>query len=166
MDGGSAQRRVVAVVAGRLVVGRAVKGGTESVDGVALEAEPDVGVNGGGDADVGVAEEFLDDDEFDALFQEEGGGRVAEVVEADAPEPGPVEEAAGEVGRVERPSGRRGEYEAAVAPVRSCCLSLLALPSAVLLEGVDAFGGEGDTSLGRPGLGGQMREAAGAGALE
>lgn len=49
MDGGSAQRRVVAVVT--------------------LEAEPDVGVDGGGNADVGVAEEFLDDDEFDALFQ-------------------------------------------------------------------------------------------------
>jgi hypothetical protein len=31
----------------------------EEVDGVALEAEPDVGVDGGGDADVGVAEEFF-----------------------------------------------------------------------------------------------------------
>ncbi|MEV0039509.1 hypothetical protein [Streptomyces sp. NPDC050804] len=39
MDGGSAQRRVVAVVAGRLVVGRAVKGGAEGVDGGALEAD-------------------------------------------------------------------------------------------------------------------------------
>jgi hypothetical protein len=39
-----------------------------------LEAESDVGVDGGGDADVGVAEEFLDDDEFDAPFQAEGGG--------------------------------------------------------------------------------------------
>ncbi|PKV77088.1 hypothetical protein BX283_8017 [Streptomyces sp. TLI_146] len=29
-----------------------------------------MGVDTGGDADVGVAEEFLDDDEFDALFQE------------------------------------------------------------------------------------------------
>jgi len=50
------------------------------VDGLALEAESDVGVDGGGDADVGVAEEFLDHDEFDALLQEEGspssvGGR-------------------------------------------------------------------------------------------
>ncbi len=33
-------------------------------------AESDVGVDGGGDADVGVSEEFLDHDEFDALFQE------------------------------------------------------------------------------------------------
>ncbi|WP_436849622.1 hypothetical protein [Streptomyces avermitilis] len=59
-DGCSAQRRVIAVVAGRLVVGRPVQGGAESVDGVALKAESDVGVDGGGDADVGVAEEFLD----------------------------------------------------------------------------------------------------------
>ncbi|MFJ5280521.1 hypothetical protein [Streptomyces parvulus] len=29
----------------------------EEVDGVGLEAEPDVGVDGGGDADVGVGEE-------------------------------------------------------------------------------------------------------------
>jgi hypothetical protein len=41
---------------------------------LALEAEPDVGVDAGGDADVGVAEEFLDDDEVDASFQEQGGG--------------------------------------------------------------------------------------------
>jgi hypothetical protein len=33
-----------------------------------------VGADGGGDVDVGVAEEFLDHDEFDALFQEQGGG--------------------------------------------------------------------------------------------
>jgi hypothetical protein len=44
-----------------------------------------VGVDGGGDADVGVAEEFLDDDEFDALFQEERRGRVPQVVESDCP---------------------------------------------------------------------------------
>lgn len=41
-----------------------MKGVAEEVDGVALEAEPYVGVEGGGDADVGVAEEFLDHDEF------------------------------------------------------------------------------------------------------
>lgn len=49
-----------------------------------LEAEPDVCVDGGGDADVGVSEGFLDDDEFDAPFQEQGGRGVSEVVEADA----------------------------------------------------------------------------------
>ncbi|GLW58992.1 hypothetical protein Kpho01_70020 [Kitasatospora phosalacinea] len=52
------------------------EGAAEEVDGVALEAEADVCVDGGGDADVGVSEEFLDDDEFDALFQEERHGRV------------------------------------------------------------------------------------------
>lgn len=61
---------------------------------MALEAESHVGVDGGGDADVGVVEEFLDDDEVDALFQEQGGGRVPKVVEADHSEPGAVEEAA------------------------------------------------------------------------
>lgn len=42
-------------------VGR-VEGGAKGVDGLALEAESYVGVDAGGDADVGVAEEFLDDD--------------------------------------------------------------------------------------------------------
>lgn len=32
---------------------------------------------------MGVAEKFLDDDEVDALFEEQGGGGVPEVVEAD-----------------------------------------------------------------------------------
>ena len=84
---------------------------------MALEAKSDVGVDAGGDADVGVAKEFLDDDEVDALFQEQGRGRVSEVVEADASEPGPVEEsteAAGEVGGVERAAGRGGEDVPAV----------------------------------------------------
>jgi hypothetical protein len=52
----------------------AVQGVVEAVDSLALEAKSDVGVDAGGDADVGVAEEFLDDDEVDALFQEQGGG--------------------------------------------------------------------------------------------
>lgn len=94
---------------------------------------------------------------------------MAEVVEADAAESGPVEEAAeaaSEIGRVERLASRRGEYEPAVAPVRTCCLSLLVLPSPVLLEGVEAFGRERDTAFGCPSLGGEMCEAAGVGALE
>lgn len=80
-------------------------------------------------------------------------------MEADAAEACQVEEAAeaaGEVGRVEGLSGGRGEYEPTVAPVRSCCLSLLVLPSSVLLEGVEAFGGEGDAAFGCAGLGGQV----------
>lgn len=48
-----------------------------------LEAESDVGVDVGGDADVGVSEEFLDGDEFDALLQEQRGAGVSEVVESD-----------------------------------------------------------------------------------
>ena len=54
---------------------------------------------------MGVAEEFLDHDEFDALFQEEGRRRVAEVVEPDAAEPGPAEqgvEVPGEGGPLDR----------------------------------------------------------------
>jgi hypothetical protein len=53
-----------------------------------MEAESYVGVY----ADVGVAEEVLDDDEVDALFQEQGGGRVLEVVKADTTKPCPAEE--------------------------------------------------------------------------
>ena len=67
------------------------EGVTQGVDSLALGAESDVGVDAGGDADVGVAEEFLDDDEVDALFQEQGRGRVSEVVAADAAEAGPAE---------------------------------------------------------------------------
>lgn len=89
---------------------------------------------------------------------------MAEVVEADASESGPVEEAteaAGEVGRVERPASRRGGYGPAVAPVRSGCFSLLVLAFLVLLEGMDAFSRERDTALGGPGLGGQDGRTAG-----
>lgn len=99
-----------------VVVGRC-EDDSEGVDGLALEAESDVGVDAGGDADVGVAEEFLDDAEADALFEEQGPGRVPEVVEADAPELGPVEESAevaGEVGRGERAAGGGGEDEPAI----------------------------------------------------
>ncbi len=75
----------------RVVVGRA-EGVAEGIDGLALQAESHVGVDAGGDADVGVAEEFLDHDEVDSLFQEQGRGRVSKVVEADATESGPAEE--------------------------------------------------------------------------
>lgn len=56
----------------------------EGVDALALEAESDVGVDASGDADVGVAEEFLDGDEVDALmvrspapWRSPSGGRPA-----------------------------------------------------------------------------------------
>lgn len=55
-------------------VGVRLEGVAEGVYGLALEAESDVGVDAGGDADVGVAEEFLDDGEVDALLQEQGRG--------------------------------------------------------------------------------------------
>jgi hypothetical protein len=45
-----------------------------------LEAEADAGVDGGGDADVGVAEEFLEDDECDSLLQEQRRRRMAKVM--------------------------------------------------------------------------------------
>lgn len=64
-----------------------------------------MGVNGGGDADVGVTEEFLDHDEFDPLLQEQGRSRVPEVVEADVAEAGLAEkrvEGAADVGWVDR----------------------------------------------------------------
>jgi hypothetical protein len=38
---------------------RVAQHNAEGVDGIALEAESDVGVDGGHDADVGVVEEFL-----------------------------------------------------------------------------------------------------------
>ncbi|KRV48191.1 hypothetical protein AQ490_26405 [Wenjunlia vitaminophila] len=52
------------------VVVLTAEGVVEGVDGLELEPESDVGVDAGGDADVGVAEEFLDHDELDALFHE------------------------------------------------------------------------------------------------
>lgn len=56
------------------VVVRRAEAVAEGVDGLALEAESDVGADASGDADVGVSEEFLDHDEVDPLFQEQGGG--------------------------------------------------------------------------------------------
>jgi hypothetical protein len=44
----------------------------EEVDGLALESEADVGVHRRSHADVRMAQELLDDDEFDALLKEEG----------------------------------------------------------------------------------------------
>jgi hypothetical protein len=60
----------------------------------------------------GMPQQLLDDHEFDALLQEESGGGVAEVVEADAAEASLAEEGgegAGEVGRVDRSALCRGE---------------------------------------------------------
>lgn len=48
----------------------------EGVDGLALEAEPYVGIDAGGDADVCVAEQLFDHDKVDALFEEKGGRQM------------------------------------------------------------------------------------------
>lgn len=96
-----------------------------------------MGADGGGDADVGVAEEFLDHDEFDAVFQEQGGGRVPEVVEADAAEASLAEErseGAGEVGRVDRPALRCREHEPVVLPRGARGLTLVLLLFVVVFQ--------------------------------
>jgi hypothetical protein len=141
----------------------------EGVDGLALEAESDVGVDGGGDADVGVAEEFLDDDEFDALFQEEGGRRVSKIMEPDAAKPGPAEqgvEVSGEGGSLYRGSVGSGEDVAAVLPARARCFAFPTLAVQVRFEGAQARCRQGDASFGALGLGRESGRASGVGALE
>ncbi len=112
------------------------------------------GGDAGGSADVGVAEEFLDHHEVDALFQKQGGGRVAEVVKPDATQSCAVEEsaeAAGEVGRFERAVGGGGEDEAVVRPARPRGPAYFLLLFPMGLQGVDAFGGEDDATFGSAG---------------
>ncbi len=169
VDDGNGGGHQVASAAVAVRVPGVVKGAAEEVDGVALEAESDVGVDGGGDADVGVAEEFLDHDEFDSLFQEQGRGRVPEVVKSDAAEAGLAEErgeGAGEVGRVDRSALRCSEYVPPVLPRTACGLTFALLLFVVELQGLGAAGGEGDAAFGGPGLGGQRGKPACAGALE
>ena len=120
-DGNVSGRRLRRV--GRQVVTGRAEGCAESVDGLPLEAEPDTGVDAGGDADVGVAEEFLDHNKFDALLQKQSGGRVPEVVEADAAEASLAEErgqGAGEVARVDRSALGCGEHVPVVLPRGAC----------------------------------------------
>jgi hypothetical protein len=150
-------------------LGRASEGVAEEVDGVAVEAEADVGVNRRGDTYVGVAEEFLDDDEFDALLQEEGRRRVPEVMETDAAELGPAQqgvEVPGECGPFDRVAVGTGEDVATALPAHARHLAFLPLLGAVLFEGAQARRGQGDPSLRALGLGGQGGQAAGVGALE
>ena len=98
----------------------------------------------------GVAEEFLDDDEFDGVLQEDGRCRVSEIVEADAAEPGPAEqgvEVSGEGGSLDRGAvGPSGDV-ATVLPVRTRSLTFPGLPAAVLFEGAQARRGQGDEPL-------------------
>ena len=132
-----------------------VEGAAEGVDGVSLEAEAEADV--GVDANVGVAEEFLDHDEFDALLQEQGGGGVAEVVEADVAKAGLAEErgeGAGEVGRVDRSALHCGEHVRVVLPRGARGLTLALLLFVMELQRLDAAGGEGDAALGGARFGG------------
>lgn len=141
----------------------------EEVDGVALEAEPDVGVDGGGDTDVGVAEEFLDHDEFHSLFQKEGRRRVSEIVEPDVAESGLVEqggEVPGEGGSFDWGTVGPGEHVAAVLPAIACRFAFLALSAEVLCQGAQAWRRQGDAPFGTLGLGREGGQAAGVGALE
>ena len=48
-----------------------------------VQAEADVGVHVGGGMDLGVAEEVFDGDQVHALFQEQSGAGVPQVVEPD-----------------------------------------------------------------------------------
>jgi hypothetical protein len=134
-----------------------------------MESEPDVGVHRRGHPDVGMSQQLLDHDEFDALLQEERRCRVAEVVEADAAEGGPAEqdiEVPGEGGSLDRVAVGAGEDVAARLPACPCRFALLSLLGAVLFEGVQARCGQGDAPLGALGLGGQGGQAGGVGALE
>jgi hypothetical protein len=73
-----------------------------------------VEVDGHGDADLGVAEQVLDDLRVDALGQEQACGGVPQVVEADATQTGSLQdrmEGALDVLLVERRSAARGEDE-------------------------------------------------------
>ncbi|KIF06514.1 hypothetical protein PL81_07100 [Streptomyces sp. RSD-27] len=58
-DESSAGWRFIAVDPGCLDTHRAIEGGAEGVDDGSLEAGSDVGVDGGGDAYMGVPEKFL-----------------------------------------------------------------------------------------------------------
>jgi hypothetical protein len=129
-DGRCAKRWIDAVVSSGDGLAWVAESVAEEVDGVALKSEPDVGVDGGDDADVGVAEEFLDHYEFDSLLQEQGRGRVPEVVKSDAAEAGIAEErgeGAGEVGRVDLSALRCGENVPVVLQGGACDLAFALL---------------------------------------
>jgi hypothetical protein len=146
-DGCCTKRWLVAIFGVGGGLGGLAEGAAEEVDGAALEAEADVCVDGGGDADVGVPQQLLDHNEFHSLFQEEGRGRVAEVVEPDAAEFGPAEkgvEVPGEGGPFERGTIGASEDVAAVIPARPRRFAFLELSVAVLCEGALARCGQGD----------------------
>ncbi len=100
-----------------------------------------MGVDSGGGTDVGGADEFLDDNEFDVLFEEEGGRRVAKVVEPDAAQGGPAEqgvEVPGESGPLDRGAVGPGEDVATGLPAGPRRFTFLVLPVAVPCERASA----------------------------
>ena len=162
-------KMLLAVVGLSGACGGVAEGVAKEVDGVALEAEPDVRVHRRGHADVGMAQQLLDDDELDALLQEEGGCRVPEIVKPDASQGGSVEqgvEVPSEGGRLDGGAVGPGEDVAARPPVGARRFAFPCLPLAVPFEGVQALGGQGDSPLRALGLGGQGGQAGGVGALE
>lgn len=90
-------------------------------------------------------------------------------MEADAAEPGPIQEGAEvaiEVRGIERPARQRGEDEAVVLPSFRCRLTFCFLTLMVFFQRVDALSREGDAPFGCAGFGGQAGQPAGLGALE
>lgn len=90
-------------------------------------------------------------------------------MEADAAEPGPVEEGtevAIEVRGIDRPSSWRCEDETAALPALRCFLTFCFLSFTVFFQRVDALAGEGDAPFGCAGFGGQGGQPAGLGALK
>ncbi|QTZ95795.1 hypothetical protein SU9_033690 [Streptomyces auratus AGR0001] len=119
---------------------RAVECGAEGVDGLALEAESEVGAAG----------EFLDYDEFDVPLQKQGRGRMAEVVEADAAEVGLAKErgeGTAEAGRVDRSALHGGEHVPVALSRRACGLAFALSLLTVELQRVDAARGESDSTF-------------------
>lgn len=173
VDGNVSGRLLHKAVGRRVGVGRGsgglAEGAAEEVDGVAREPEADVCVDGGGDADVGVAEGFLDDDEFDALFQEERRDRVPEITEPDVCRSRALRSRAMKARlrllRVDRLAQRHSEHVAGLGPVVGDRFAFAALLGPVAFERPHAFGGEGDAAFGGVGLGGESGQASRGGAL-
>jgi len=112
-----------------------------------------------------MTQQLLDHDEFHALFQEEGRGRVPQVVEPDCPQAGVTEhgvEVAAEGCGFDGVPVRASEDEAVVHPLSAGLLRLAGLSGTVLAERGDAGGREGDAAFRADRLGRQGGEAAGA----
>ena len=118
-------------------------------------AEPDVGVDVGGGVDLGVAEQVLDRHQVHALFQQQCGTGVAQVVESDVAHVGEFADESGGCGAPRPgPAARRavGEHEPGFAPPVAGLAPVDVLAPVVALERGDAFAGKDDTPGGAVGL--------------